>query len=87
MLTDDHKNNLVDASQEILGRANGDEKFLKNVLQKMIGLHGFMATMSKQKPIITVSVKNVTTTIYSRQVRSNVRVMLTIFVILGRCSL
>ena len=32
MLMDDQKQNRVDVSQELLDRANGDDKFLKNII-------------------------------------------------------
>ena len=78
LLTEDQKQNHFDVSKELVSCADEDENFLKTPSRVM--KLGFTAMMSKQKLCLhNGSLKNVTQTQKARQVQSNMKMMLAIF--------
>jgi transposase len=78
LLTDDQKQNRVDVSQELLDRANGDDYFLKNIITgDETWVYGYDVE-TKVQSSQWVS-KTPPRPKRARQVRSHVKVILTVF--------
>ena len=78
LLTDDHKQNRVDVSQELLDRANGEDNFLKNIITvDETWVYGYDVETKVQSSqwVSKTSLRPKK----ARQVRSHVKVMLTVF--------
>ena len=78
LLTDDQKQNRVDVNQELLDRANGDDIFLKNIITgDEAWVYGYDVE-TKVQSSQWVS-KTSPRPKKARQVRSHVKVILTVF--------
>ena len=78
LLTDDQKQNRVDVSQELLHRANDDDNFFKNIITgNETWVYGYdVETKVHSSQWVSKSSPRPKK---SRQVRSHVKVMLTVF--------